>query len=161
MRIKFLLKTLSLTILVISCLSIDQSKNIEKEIANTEVVRNVLNAIEAKNEDNISPLLSDDFELELMTRNIPIPTKYNKEFFVKQYLRVFENLEIRVLDIVAEEDKLLFEFNLRGNDESGKPYRNTFALNIEMKDRKIKKIKQYMDTAMELKFLFPSMVLVD
>ena len=74
--------------------------------------------------------------------------------FAKSILNSFpEGISFRVVNLVAENDRVAAEVEGSAMHVSGKPYNNKYHFLLKIKDNKILELKEYMDTQLAAKVL--------
>ncbi|MFI8664488.1 nuclear transport factor 2 family protein [Rhodococcus qingshengii] len=118
---------------------------------NKEIVRNYIIAYSDMSGASSQPMLADDAQIHLMSRNesLPLPKVMGKY----EYLALFpamasllpNGIRHEVKSMIAEGDFVAVETECFGPLADGRSYNNLFHFLIEVRDGKIVLIHEYLD----------------
>lgn len=68
-------------------------------------------------------------------------------FLLEDFPRLFGNgMDIKVLSVTSEDDRVVYEQRHCARLSNGRAYDNTYVFIFEMEGRKVRRIREYMDT---------------
>lgn len=115
---------------------------------NKRTVEAYFAAVNAMDEGKIRSLLADDFAIVSMNRNPPVLRyKWGADQFVAaprlMSARMKKPLELRLLAMTAEDDKVAVESDSHGEMLDGRVYENSYHFLFTFKGGKIREVKEY------------------
>jgi len=95
-------------------------------------------------------LLAPDAEWTIVGSS-PLSKTYDRKVFLDQVIAPFNARLAKpviptVRGIYADGDTVIISFDGAGTAKDGRPYRNTYAWFLEMKEQKIVKVRAFLDT---------------
>ena len=116
---------------------------------NKKIVLEYLRLLSAGNVDSLMSLLSDDFE-QWVPGNMPASGTHSKAVFREMLIGaggMFPNgLIVTPTSLISEGDLVAVEAKGGGRTRDGRTYANTYHYLFEIKNGKITKVREYMDT---------------
>jgi len=119
---------------------------------NKSIVRNLFDRFSRRDWDGALSLLSDDVSWRLPGKPERFPSAgiYDKPRLKRLFQRMDERLEtclvMRVVDVIADGDRLAVEVESSGDLKNGRAYRQQYHFKICLRDGKITTVREYLDT---------------
>ena len=119
--------------------------------ANKQTVRSFVRALSDRDWERFAGLLDEDLSWTLMSYELPGPGTMDRESalaLLPGLLAAFADdsprMELGLM--IAEGDWVAVESDGTGSFKDGTPYRNRYAILFEIVDRRVRTIREYMDT---------------
>ncbi len=142
-----LFSTAVLALALSGCITIQSSRPQEK--ANKELAREFFAAINRADSDAVHDFYAEDGHL-WTAGNLPFSGTYDREQIkaaMDGIMAVFpEGLEITILEMTAEGNRVAIEAESRGKTVTGSTYNNHYHFLFVVNDGKVALFKEYMDT---------------
>lgn len=96
-------------------------------------------------------LLADDVEWTITGNSLASGTYDNREAFMSEVIHPFNarmsvGLKPAIRNIYAENDMVVIFFDAKGMARDGKPYENTYAWFLDIREGKVKKASAFFDS---------------
>ncbi len=119
------------------------------EERNKEIVRHFFDVLDRADRDALDTLYADDFEV-WTAGALPFSGTHTRARALENapmVLSLFpEGLRFTLLAMTAEGERVAVEAESEGRHVSGRPYHNRYHFLIEIRDGRIRRLKEYMDT---------------
>jgi ketosteroid isomerase-like protein len=116
---------------------------------NKTIARELCARFTAGDVDGVLELMTDDVRW-LIPGSGPSAGEYDKTrlcaLFRRMYARLPHGLSMRMLDAIAEGDRLSFEAESSGDLSNGRQYRQRYHFALQLQDGKIARAREYLDT---------------
>lgn len=121
-------------------------------MTNKELVASFIEAMRISDVINLSTMTTNDFSWWIAGKTEYLQTagEHDKDFFISFFgggTDLFPNgAEFTVTGMIAEDDKVAAEANMKATTAMGTPYDNSYHFLFTIEDGKIARMKEYMDT---------------
>lgn len=75
-------------------------------------------------------------------------------FLAQEMHTLFSQIEVEIRGVYADGDTVIIEERFRAQLASGKPYENEYCFVFELADRRIRRVREYMDTQRGKQLIF-------
>lgn len=102
--------------------------------------------------DGVLDLMTDDVTWRIPGNPELIPTagdydrKRLRRLFDRMYSQLTDGLQMTVIDSIADGDRVAVEVESRGDLRNGRQYRQKYHFAITIRDGKIARVHEYLDT---------------
>ena len=138
----------ALLLLITSTLAV-KFPEISLEDKNTEICKNLINALEAYDIDVIDKMTTDDLTWKVMMKGSP-NTNMDKQTLLTLFSNPpTKNFNFVILDTVAQRDRVALEVTVEAiMIATGEPYNNEYHFKCYVRDGKVALVKEYFDSAL-------------